>query len=730
MTSLCPASSLPSPRRAWLPALALLLCLLALMATPAAAGVVSIGPEPQSLRLGQDLEVYVDRSGKLGIEDIRRLPDSAFRPVRQATPNFSFSTHPHWFRLRIHWRQPAETVYRLWQQYPLSDHLTLYRPDGDGGYRATHVGDQQPFSQRELPTRAFGFTLYPRAGQTDTYYLKLEGAGTLVLDLQLTSHATALAETETRHLLFGLYYGAILALLLYNLMLYVSLRDRVYLWYTLYVAGLGMTFFSINGLSFRYFWPDLVWLNSGFLVFTFLSLGAQLQFTRTLLTLHRQWLTFDRLLRALVLLCGIGFVAVLTLPVRPLYAFSQYLAALVAVLCLVAGTGLWLRGYRPARFFTLASAFYICGILIYVVQNFGYLPTTAFTSHAVQIGSSFELVLFSLALADRIRDMGDRKRNLESSARQQLLDYNRSLEHSVQTRTQDLLASLRTVSEKHEALVTMQQQLVQAEKMSSLGTLVSGIAHEINNPANFTGLAAENVGRDIHGLQRFLASLSDENSDPALLAEINARFTRIDTQLTLVRDGTERLAGIVRDLRSFSRVGESDAMVAGPDDGLEATLNLVRAQYRDRVAITLNRANPEARGVCNPAALNQVFMNLAVNACQAILEKQTQSGRPELPAGHLRIATWLERNGDWMAQFSDDGVGMDTATQGRIFEPFFTTKDVGAGTGLGLSVSYGILRRHGGDITVSSAPGAGSVFTVRLPLPAEPDSSGDSHGTV
>jgi signal transduction histidine kinase len=335
-------------------------------------------------------------------------------------------------------------------------------------------------------------------------------------------------------------------------------------------------------------------------------------------------------------------------------------------------------------------------------------------------------VLFSLAVADRIRHLREERRNAADSTRQQLMDYNRSLEQSVQARTQDLLASLRTVSEKHEALVAMQQQLVHAEKMSSLGTLVSGVAHEINNPANFTRLAAENVGRDIKGLRNFLDSLSDENSDPGLLAEIHARFTRIDTQLALVRDGADRLATIVSDLRSFSRVGESEAQLACPDDGLEATLNLVRAQYRDRIAITLSRACPEARGLCNPAALNQVFMNLAVNACQAILERQAKADRKELPAGHLRIATWLERNGDWMAQFSDDGIGMEPATQGRIFEPFFTTKDVGAGTGLGLSVSYGIVRRHGGDITVSSAPGAGSVFTIRLPLPAEPRPNGGS----
>ena len=362
-----------------------------------------------------------------------------------------------------------------------------------------------------------------------------------------------------------------------------------------------------------------------------------------------------------------------------------------------------------------------------MLQNFGWLGTSVFTGHAVEIGSSFELVLFSLALADRIRLMRDEKRALESDARRQLLDYNRSLEQSVQARTQDLLASLRTVSEKHEALVAMQQQLVQAEKMSSLGTLVSGVAHEINNPANFTRLAADNVSRDVAGLRAFLESLTDDHSDPVLLAEIHARFARIETQLALVHDGADRLAGIVRDLRSFSRVGESEGQVAAPDDGLEATLNLVRAQYGDRIAIRHTRANPEARGSCQPAALNQVFMNLAVNACQAILEKQEKAGGRAHPAGHLEVATRLDKGGDWIVEFRDDGIGMDLATQGRIFEPFFTTKDVGAGTGLGLSVSYGIVRRHGGTIDVTSTPGEGSCFIVRLPLPAAP---GGLHGTV
>ncbi|HET8730170.1 MAG TPA: 7TM diverse intracellular signaling domain-containing protein [Moraxellaceae bacterium] len=713
--------------------LLLLLTLLAASfsaATSLGQPVLDVGRAPVDKTLGRYLVVYADPTGTLTLDDIRKLPDAAFRPVTRDVPNFSFSSSHFWFRLRVRWSDPDETVYRLWQEYPLTDYLTLYRPDGRGGYEAVHTGDQLPFSHRELATRAFGFRLDPHKGQTDDYYVELHGAGTMVLELQITSHATALADTETRHLFYGLYYGAILALLLYNLMLFASLRERVYLWYTLYVAGLGMTFFDINGLAFRYFWPNFTWMNTGFLMFTFLSLLAQVQFTRTFLTLDREWPVVDRVLSAAAGLCGIAFLAVLFTPDHYLYPASQDVASLVAILCIIAGTGLWLRGYRPARFFTLASGFYIVGILVYVLQNFGWLATSAFTAHAVQIGSSFELVLYSLALADRIRLMRVEKRQIEQQVRQQLLDYNRSLEHSVQARTQDLLASLRTVSEKHEALMSMQQQLVQAEKMSSLGTLVSGVAHEINNPANFTRLAAENVSRDVQSLREFLIALSDAESDPALIDEINARFERIISQLSLVHDGADRLALIVRDLQNFSRIGDSDAQIAAPDDGLQATLNLVRAQYGDRIDISLERTHPHARGACHPAALNQVFMNLAVNACQAILEKSVKNGSTAYPAGHLHIATRLDPNGDWLAEFSDDGLGMDIATQARIFEPFFTTKEVGTGTGLGLSVSYGIIRRHSGEIQVVSTPGQGSRFVVRIPLTRTTRHGGVAHGTV
>ncbi len=702
-----------------------LLLVLALLLAGHAAAVepveVVVGPGEFRKDLGRHLSFYIDESRQLTVEDVRQLPQSAFTPSRYDIPNLSFTPHHVWVRLRVDWQEPDRDGYTLWQQYALTDHFTFYRPEDDGSYSASRTGDQYPFRQRELPTRAFGFPLTPRPGQTDTYFMELHGAGTINIDLQLTSNNTAIADTETRHLILGLYYGGLVALLLYNLILFFTLRESIYLYYTLYGFGLGMAFFDVNGLAFRYFWPDYIRMNTWFLVFVFISMHAQAQFTRKFLNLKSEWRWLDKFFQAFLILNALALVMVFTAPDNILYPTSQRLAFVVAMLCLSAGIGLWMRGYKPARYFTIASGFYVVGMLVYVAQNFGVIPTTVLSNFSVQIGSSFELVLFSFALADRINHMKDEKSILEAAGRKQLQEHNQTLEFKVHERTQDLLKSLRAVNAKHEALVATQQQLVQAEKMSSLGGLVAGVAHEINNPANFTRLAAENLERDILRLQDFLNGLTDDNSDTELLGELNSRFSRLEEQLALVHDGTRRLSHIVRDLRSFSRLDESETQIAAPDEGLAATLNLVRAQYADRISIVLEQANPHATGSCHPAALNQVFMNLAVNACQAILERAGEE-RSTLPLGVLLVQTQLKEEAGspwWQAEFIDDGTGMDASTQEHIFEPFFTTKDVGSGTGLGLSVSYGIVRKHNGDISVQSSPGMGSRFTVRLPLPPE-----------
>lgn len=281
--------------------------------------------------------------------------------------------------------------------------------------------------------------------------------------------------------------------------------------------------------------------------------------------------------------------------------------------------------------------------------------------------------------------------------------------------TEKLEENLTTIKDKHNALVSTQQQLVQAEKMSGLGILVAGVAHEINNPTHFTYLASQNVKKSVSHLKEFLFQMADDNSDDAMMGELSQYFDGILDQMSLIESGTIRLKNTVDSLQRFSRLDQERYTKVCPDDELALTYGLVYSQYKDKVQFSLNALATNERCYCYPDALHQVFMNLMVNACHAILDKRI----PHAANGRLSIETdvvQMDCRLWWQAKFVDNGVGMDQAVINAVFQPFFTTKEVGKGTGLGLSVSYGVIQKHYGHIIVDSALGEGSTFTIRIPF--------------
>jgi two-component system NtrC family sensor kinase len=275
-----------------------------------------------------------------------------------------------------------------------------------------------------------------------------------------------------------------------------------------------------------------------------------------------------------------------------------------------------------------------------------------------------------------------------------------------------------TMQRMNEALEEAQDQLVQSEKMASIGQIAAGVAHEINNPI---GYVLSNLGT----LDSYLASLFGlleaytESERPssvsqqaslaharALRESVNFEFLRGDIVALLAesRDGILRVKHIVQDLKDFSRGGVDDVWeVVDLHDALDRTLNIVRNEVKYKARIETRYGNlPDVE--CIPSRLHQVFLNLIVNAGQAIEA-----------SGTITISTGASLSEIWI-RFDDTGCGIPKEHLNRIFEPFFTTKPVGEGTGLGLSVSYSIVRRHGGSIEVESEVGRGSRFTIRLPV--------------
>ncbi len=258
----------------------------------------------------------------------------------------------------------------------------------------------------------------------------------------------------------------------------------------------------------------------------------------------------------------------------------------------------------------------------------------------------------------------------------------------------------------HDRLKHMQSQLVQAEKMSSLGTLVAGVGHEINNPISFVNVAAVNIERDLNKFKQHLLSMLDE-SDCELEEDFDTRFGALLKDLSSLRNGTQRITEIVDNLSRFSRTDTGDMSMSALGKGLLSTLELVKSNYKDHVQFECH-IEDDPQIPCAPAELNQVFMNLMVNACQAM--KETHDAKLVVHQGVK------EKEEALCIAFEDNGCGMSPETIHKIFDPFFTTKPEGEGTGLGMSISYGIIERHKGRIEVRSDVGEGTRIGLYLPL--------------
>ncbi len=290
-----------------------------------------------------------------------------------------------------------------------------------------------------------------------------------------------------------------------------------------------------------------------------------------------------------------------------------------------------------------------------------------------------------------------------------------------------LIKQRNELSELNTKLEEAQNQLLQSEKMAAVGQLAAGVAHEINNPVGYVNSNVSSLAGYIDELLQILAAY--EACEPALDQEnplieslkqakqkIDISYLKEDLAdlLRESKEGLDRVKKIVQDLKDFSHVDESEWQYADLHKGLDSTLNVVNNEIKYKADVVKNYGEiPEVE--CLSSQINQVFMNMLVNASHAIEE-----------FGTITITTGTKDDGVWI-EIEDTGAGIPQEKLSRIFEPFFTTKPIGTGTGLGLSLSYNIIQKHKGKITVESELGKGSKFHIWLPKVVAVDDSSDAN---
>jgi signal transduction histidine kinase len=684
----------------------MLLSLNALTAVPLTTDVTDLSPQI----------VWVeDQKGNMSLDEFTQaVARGEYQSSNNTVPNLGYMHHPVYFIVPIE-NQTGHQRFILNITYPLLDEITLHVVSDKAVQEPFTSGDHVPFSQRYRPYRTINFKLdLPLSAKAYLIFrVKSESAMQLQVKIHSESNFGDMAARES--LVLGLYYGLNLVMILYNTFLYLSLRMRGYLFYVGYLALHLLFQASLHGVVFQFLFPNnpglndkmlWVWSCIGF-VFAF---HFALHFHELDARLPRTALTARTMTWIQVLFLALSFV----LPYYIVAWVGTFLISVVNSLMMVAIGLISLRhGYRPARYFTIGWSILILGNVIYGLKHLTLLPSHFLVDHGMLICSSVEVVLLSLALGDRVNLLQQER----DEANRALIDGYSRLQVEIDRREELEKQKFALGQEIRQAT----EQLIQADKMSTMGQLVAGVAHDIANPTQLIINSKAEALKTVTTIEERLNALL-EGDDPEVVSvrtTFTVDLTQTRSSLHDISTAVDRIEAIQSAIRNQTRL-DSKPSVVQLRPLIDECLTILRSKLKP---LRVDVECPEGLMLeCRRSQLGQVITNLLSNAADALMEKGLERDA-ERSEPHLLVRALMEPSASGetvvMIEIEDDGPGISSDKMDKIFTPFFTTKAVGVGTGLGLSICQKIITAHGGTIRVQSPRKLqGACFHIEVPLVA------------
>jgi signal transduction histidine kinase len=671
--------------------------------------------------IGLQTRYSIDKN--LFISTAFKWPEKEFKESEKAILSLQYQCDPLWITFQVQ-NQSKKDAIILEVDNPQLDSASLFQWNKDGKLIPLALGGDRVYKGNSLSRfkPVFGLDISP--GQTVQYLLRIRSLEPLIVPLYISNKDAFFLSSQARHLVFACYIGIMLVMFLYNTFLYITIKDRSYLYYILYIIFIAAAQATLGNYIqvITCTWTPAI-NHFGIALFSFLAGIFAILFAIQFLELKKNMRKAFYGLIAFAILYCIAFIFYLIHQPQITYKIYDIAGGLVSIYTLIFSAILAIKGQRTAKFFLVAWVFFIAGLITYVCKNLGILESNLFTDHSLHFGSGIEAVVLSIALADKINVLKKEKEQAQARALNMSIenekiirDQNMLLEKEVEARTTELKQINANLEDTLEQLKDAQSQLVESEKMASLGQLTAGVAHEINNPINFVSSNIKPLKRDINELLQLIKTLEEEIPLPLkekiLTIKEDIEYDLIVEEINLllkgIEDGANRTVDIVKGLKNFSRLDEHEYKSANVIEGIESTLILLNNNLGGQITLIREFSNiPDIE--CYPGKLNQVFMNILSNACYAIHKKFGNQ-----PGGIIKIKADIEKD---MLQicFEDNGIGIPPEKLNKIFDPFYTTKDVGEGTGLGLSIVYNIIQLHKGKINVESEPNNFTKIMISIP---------------
>lgn len=698
----------------------LIIFLILIIDTPTQAqdSVLVFHPAQEAIFMGKSASLLVDSKGTLTIDDI--LGDSCqslFQQSEQEIFSRPASNTIYWFKLTIN-NQSGE---RLWLE--IGDRISpkytkFYLPNSKGQYLQAYNGSKlYNDSDKIFPISVYHVPIEAKSGAI-SYYLRSDGLFPRVHRFKISNANSLYQDSREVDAASLLFIGLVFGIIVYNLFLFFSSKDKIYLIYALERIFLTLTLtFDTGYLIFyhEWLWEQYFWWHNWVFV-------LQVVFLIYYLDIHEYSAKFSRWLW--VLAGAMLLPAILSTFVEFCILINIFQIFLLFFYINLLGSGIyiWMKGGKKAKLYVLIWGLAILGVFVFIAGLNGLIELTPVVKNAVYIGFGAESILFALALGNRLNVLKTTNERILSENVELMQHQQEKLEELVMERTHQLSNEKQRAEHTLRVLTTAQSQLIQAEKMSSLGMLTAGIAHEINNPINYVSVGTRTLQEFIVDLELLVnayvaieeAPTMEERQEKEIhlslikqeLGEPKEVIKDVMEMLETIDMGASRIVEIIKGLRGFSRAEEEFKRKANIHELIGSSLILLSEKYKSRVSIVKDFDDSLPLFSCYSGPLSQVFLNLIANAIDAI------------PAeGSITISTNKTKDSIEIT-IADTGTGIPKEVLDRIFEPLFTTKELGKGTGLGLSIVHDIIEKHGGVIEVETTEGEGTAFHITLPIAA------------
>lgn len=645
---------------------------------------VVLDPDSRRYDIGLHLELLEDARGDLTISRVQEMAlADRFSAVHDKIVSIGFSSSAYWFRFTLKNPHPVRRRMMLEISNAQLDLIELYIRLPDGTFSKRTSGDALPHGHKAVRGYTFVFPIHCQPGSQQTIYLRVQTQGAMQVPARLWTPEGFLEHTHVVQLAYGIHFGLMIFMLFYNLFILFTIRDRVYLYYVLFILGVMVYQGSFEGIAQEMLWPSLPWWGNRALPFAslFAALFALL-LAKDFLQLKQRLPKWDLVVTVFAWVDAAALVATLILPYRVIIVFVALVASLQPFLPLSAALVSLLKGFKPARLYLAAWIIWLLGIVALGLNRIGVVPRTFLTDNAHLVGFALNAVVLSLALASRINILKQEKEDAQAAALKIQQRAAESLGQEVKKKTADL-------QKRTEELEDALEHLAEQDRLKS--NFFANVSHELRSPLTLI----------LTPIQGLLTSGAEQLSDLAR------------SWFRSMARNTQRLLRLVNQLLDFSRI-ESGMMEVFYEEvdprGLAEPVVQAFEPFARGKQLELKLDSPDQlpRVFVDPAKLDKVLCNLLSNACKFTDRGGKVTVRLTSDDSALRI------------EVQDSGVGIAEKDLPRVFERFMQVDGEShrrhEGTGIGLALSRELVEMMGGKLELSSEPGFGSTFTIELPL--------------